>query len=117
MLGEQPDRSSRPWVTAQRSWPRSIAAGESGSVAEARRHGPPSPVPEAVLEQQLEVAVVGREHAVVERLAVVGVGAGVEQQPGERERVRVAGLARRARSPPPNTPVSTVNGVGRPSQR
>jgi hypothetical protein len=50
---------------------------------------------EPVLEQQLQVRVVRLEHPVVEGLRVVGVGAGVEQQPAQRLPVRVAGL------PPP----------------
>ncbi len=47
------------------------------------------PAAEAVVEEELEVGVVGSPLAVVEGLAVVGVGAGVEQQPGQLERVPV----------------------------
>ena len=43
--------------------------------------------------------VAGLEHPVVERLAVVRVGAGLQQQAGESERVRVPGLADRAQFP------------------
>ena len=38
------------------------------------------------------MVVVGLEHPGGERLAVVGVGAGLEQEAGERERVRVRRL-------------------------
>ncbi len=45
--------------------------------------------PEPELEQQREPAIVGVPVAVVERLLVVGVGAGLQQQPRERELVRM----------------------------
>jgi hypothetical protein len=48
---------------------------------------------EAVLEQQHEVVVVAAEHAVVEGLPVVGVGASLQQQPGKGAGVRMPGLA------------------------
>ena len=43
--------------------------------------------------------VTGLEHPVVERLAVVRIGAGLQEQAGEGERVRVPGLADRAQFP------------------
>jgi hypothetical protein len=46
---------------------------------------------EPVLEQQLQPAVVGISVAVVQRLRVVGLSAGVEQQPRQRRAVRVRG--------------------------
>jgi hypothetical protein len=48
---------------------------------------------EAVLERQHEVVVVAAEHAVVEGLPVVGVGASLQQQPGEGAGLRMPGLA------------------------
>jgi hypothetical protein len=51
---------------------------------------------EAELEQQLQVVVVRLEHPVVQGLAIVGVGAGFEQQAGQGQRVRVTWLAHRA---------------------
>ena len=51
---------------------------------------------EAELEEQLQVVVAGLEHPVVKSLAVVGVGAGFQQQAAEGERVRVPRLADRA---------------------
>jgi hypothetical protein len=47
---------------------------------------------EAELDQQPQVPVVGLELAVVQRLAVVGVGARLEQHPREREPLRVRRL-------------------------
>ena len=64
---------------------------------------------EPVLKQQDQVIVVFLKMAVVQRLRVVGIGAGVEQQ--RRERVAVADAAAGScqSSPRPNAPVSAVN--------
>jgi hypothetical protein len=51
---------------------------------------------EAELEQRLQVVVARPEHPVVQGLAVVGVGAGLEQQAGQRQRMRMPRLAHRA---------------------
>jgi hypothetical protein len=48
---------------------------------------------EAVLEEQDEMVVVAAEHAVVEGLPVVGVGASLQEQPGEGIGVGMPGLA------------------------
>ena len=47
---------------------------------------------ESVLEQHFDAAVVAAEHPVVERLAVVGIGARVQQEPGELLPLRVRRL-------------------------
>ena len=66
--------------------------------------------PEPVFEEELEVEVVGAPLAVVQGLAVVGVGSGLEKQAGQFERVRVRRGVVRPLSPSPNAPVSAVNG-------
>ena len=78
------------------------------NVRRAARHGAVRPVPEeplkprpalilaqAILEEQLQVVVVGVLHAVVEALVVVGVGACFEQQPRELDPVLMRRLPQR----------------------
>jgi hypothetical protein len=63
-------------------------------------HGVPEPVPpgttvavaQPVVQQEDQMAVIGAELAVVQHLAVIGIGAGVEEERGQREGVRVLGL-------------------------
>ncbi len=83
-------------------------------VAEAGAPRPAVALPEPVPEEQHEVVVVGSELPVLQRLAVVGIGAGVEEQLGEGEGVRMLGLAASLR---PRAPVSAVNGVVSPCHR
>jgi hypothetical protein len=80
------------------------------------RSEPPSPrtgavlAGEAVREQQLQVAVVGSEHPVVERLLVVRGRAGPQQPLGERLPVRERRLA-------PNPLLATAETAGQGSER
>ena len=88
-----------PWVTAHESWTAEQLGRRIDRVAEP---GPPRPavaLSEPELEQQHEVGVVGLEHAVVEGLAVVGVGAGFEQQAGEGAARAGGGAGRRSALP------------------
>jgi hypothetical protein len=64
-------------------------------LAEAVRPRPAARPPEAVGQQQLQVVVVRTEVAVVDRLVVVGVRPGLEQQPGQGRRFRVRRLVGR----------------------
>ena len=66
-----------------------------GGVAEPLPPDAPVPGTQAVLEEQLEVAVVPPEHPVVERLPVVRVRAAVEEEPGQRLPLRMPRLAPR----------------------
>ncbi len=74
---------------------------------------------QAELQQQPQMGgVVGEaaaQAAVVEGLGVVGVGPGLQQQPGQRQ--APAGGGGWSPSPPPNAPVSAVKGEVRPSHR
>ena len=88
-------RTTRPrwsWMIAQASRFRSISSGVSRDSPSSRCQGP-GVAPEAVIEQQDEMVVVGAEHAVVKGLPVVGVGTRLQQQPGEGDGVGVPGLA------------------------
>ena len=89
-------RSARPCVIAQASSPLTISAGAGERVTEPSAPRAAVTGAEAELEQQLQMIVARLEHPVVERLAVVRVGARLEQQPGERDRVRMPGLPDRA---------------------
>ena len=94
-------------------------AGPLGPVVEGRHHdlvleqlgrgavagveaGVPGPAPvgaEPELDEEAEVAGVGLELAVVERLAVVGVGAGLEEQAGQGQCLAVGRLVGLVLSP------------------
>ena len=50
------------------------------------------PLTQPVLKEQPEMVVVGLEHPVVQGLPVVGIGPGLEQQPGQAQRLRVRRL-------------------------
>ena len=88
MLGQQ----AHPGELVMRDRPVQLAAQHLGGcselVAEPRLPRTAIAVAKAVFEQQLEMVVVGLEHAVVERLAVVGVGARIEQHAREHRRAR-----------------------------
>ena len=92
VVDQQPD----PVGHAVGHGPRELAAEQLGrrvdGVTEASPPWTAVAASEPELEQQHEVRVVGLEHAVVERLPVVGVGAGFEEQASERQRVRVVRL-------------------------
>jgi hypothetical protein len=96
VLGEQPD----PFGHAVGDGPGQLPAhqllrGVQGGT-ETGSPGAAVAAAEAGLEEQLQVIVARLEHPVVQRLAVVGVGAGLEQQAGQGQGVRVARLAPRA---------------------
>ena len=80
-----------PWPAAAISRSSSIFRGESWRSPSSRRHGPPSPVPSPNSKQQLEPVLlrVWTPAAVVERLPIVGVSAGLQQQTRQRELLRV----------------------------
>ena len=73
-------------------------------------HGPLVVPAEAELEQQLQMIVVRPEHPVVQRLSVVGIGAGGSNSRASGSACGCRGCLPGPCSPSPNTPVSTVNG-------
>ena len=96
VLGQQP----HPVRHAVRDGPAELAADLVGRGAHGRRQAaaPRAAVAgaEAELQQQLQVLAARLELAVVEGLAVIGVGAGHQQQAGQGQPVRVPGLPLRA---------------------
>jgi len=94
------DQRPDPVRQAVRDRPGELAPDQLGRGAE-RVAEPPAPRPavtgaEPELKQQLQVIVARLEHPVIERLAVVGVGARLQQQAGQRDRVRMPPLSDRA---------------------
>ena len=93
MVGEQPD----PGELAVLHRPAQQVPHQLPRLVDRLRSQPAPPhaavaATEPVLEEQDQVVVVGAEHAVVQGLAVVRLGAAVEQQAGQRDRLRVARL-------------------------
>ena len=87
-------RSRWSWMIAHTSKLRSISVGGSRDSPSNRCQGPRVSRPRPYSEEQHEVVVLGAEHAVVEGLAVVGVGTRLQQQPGEGYGVGVQGWRR-----------------------
>ena len=89
-------RSAKPWSIAHCQLPGQHLGRRLGGLAQSALPRTAVAAPEAELEQQLQVTVVGSKHPVVQRLSVVRVGTAGQQQAGQRQRMRVPRLPTRA---------------------
>ncbi len=114
MPGQQPE----PVGHAVGHGPVHLAPGQLGRGADGLAHAllPRAAVPgaQAELQQQLEVVVTRFEHPVVEGLPVVRVGAGLQQQPGQGQRMRMRRLPVRAQLTLPEHPGQYGERFGQP---
>ena len=98
VVDEQPHPVDHAVGDRPRSWPRTSSVGVSSASPSRASPGTAVTGAEAELEEQLQVVVVGLEHAVVERLPVVRIGAGIEQEPCRAPASAGAGAGRPARA-------------------